>query len=78
MNTQADFGPLENIAAHLKDCNYPKEALISIGATAYADFGEKNYLKSGDEIYVIAYDGRVDDDSLEESDTKVIVGQKVQ
>jgi len=35
-------------------------------------------LKSGDEIYVIAYDGRVDDDSLETSETKVIVGQKVQ
>ena len=78
MNTQVDFGPLENIADHLKTCDYPKEALISIGATAYADFGEKNYLKSGDEIYVIAYDGRVDDDSLESSETKVIVSQKVQ
>ena len=77
MNTQVDFGPLENIAAHLKDCNYPKEALISIGATAYADFGEKNYLKSEDEIYVITYDKRVDDDSLETSETKVIVSQKV-
>jgi hypothetical protein len=78
MNVQEDFGPLENIAQHLKNCAYPKQAFISIGATAYADFGEKNYLKSGDEIYVIAYDGRVDDSSLNESPTKVIVGQKVQ
>jgi len=78
MNVQEDFGPLENIAQHLKNCGYPEQAFISIGATAYADFGEKNYLKSGDEIYVIAYDGRVDNDSLKASETKVIVGQKVQ
>ena len=78
MNTQEDFGPLENIAQHLKACAYPKQALISIGATAYADFGEHNYLQSGDEIYVLAYDARVDDASLERSDTKVIVAQKVQ
>ncbi len=78
MNTQEDFGPLENIAQHLKACAYPKQALISIGATAYADFGEHNYLQSGDEIYVLAYDTRVDDASLERSDTKVMVAQKVQ
>ena len=78
MNSQEDFGPLENISQHLKECAYPKQALISIGATAYADFGEHNYLQSGDEIYVVAYDGRVDDDSLERSDTKVMVAQSVQ
>jgi len=78
MNTQVDFGPLENIAAHLKACGYPKQALISIGATAYADFGEHNYLQSGDEIYVIAYDAREDDSSLALSESKVMVQQKVQ
>jgi len=78
MNTQKDFGPLENISEHLKSCNYPKQALISIGATAYAEFGEHNYLKSGDEVYVIAYDKRVDDASLSISKTKVLLHQKVQ
>ncbi len=78
MNTQKDFGPLEDIAQHLKDCNYPKEALISIGATAYADFGEHNYLQSGDEIYVMAYDSRSDDRSFEDSETKILLHQKVQ
>ncbi len=77
MNTQEDFGPLENIAEHLKDCDYPKQALISIGATAYAEFGEKNYLKSADEIYVIAYDKNREDSSFESSDTKIILHQKV-
>jgi len=77
MNSQEDFGPLEDIAAHLKACAYPKQALISIGATAYADFGEHNYLQSGDEIYVIAYDGRVDDDALTQTNTKIILAQKV-
>ena len=78
MNHQEDFGPLEDIALHLKDCNYPSQALISIGATAYADFGEHNYLESGDEVYVIAYDVRRDDASFTSSSTKVILHQKVQ
>ncbi|SFZ97597.1 hypothetical protein MNB_SV-5-561 [hydrothermal vent metagenome] len=79
MNSQVCFGPLENISAHLKNTNYPKQVFVAIGATEYAEFGKTNYLKSGDEIYVIAYDSRVDDDSFtNESDTKVIVGQLVQ
>jgi len=78
MNTQEDFGPLEDIAAHLKNTSYPKQALISIGATAYAEFGENNYLQSGDDVYVLAYDKNVDDDSFRASETKVILHQKVQ
>jgi len=77
MNNQKDFGPLEDIYQHIKDCNYPTEAIISIGATAYAEFGEKNYLQSDDEIYVVAYDKRVDDSSFKDSDTKVVLHQKV-
>lgn len=77
MNTQEDFGPLEDIAKHLKETHYPSQALISIGATAYAKFGEKNYLQNGDEIYVIAYDTRRDSNNLETNDTKIILHQKV-
>jgi len=78
MNTQKDFGPLEDITMHLKDCNYPKQVLISIGATAYADFGEHNYLKLGDEVYVIAYDATVDSNNLQKSESKIVLHQKVQ
>ncbi len=77
MNNQKDFGPLEDIAEHIKNSNYPLQALITIGATAYAEFGEKNYLKSGDEIFVVAYDARVDIGDLTPSDTKVILHQVV-
>ncbi|MEA2029615.1 MAG: DUF5718 family protein [Campylobacterota bacterium] len=77
MNHQADFGPLEDIAQHLKDCNYPSQALISIGATAYAEFGEHNYLQSGDEVYVITYDSRSSQGDINASDDKVILQQKV-
>ena len=77
MNSQQDFGPLEDIATHLKDSHYPKQALISIGATAYAEFGEHNYLQSGDEVYVMAYDVRSDDNSLTASESKVILYQRV-
>ena len=78
MNVQEDCGPLENIAKYLKACGYPKQALISIGATAYAEFGEKNYLEQWDEVYVIAYDPGCDDSSLASSPTKIILHQKVQ
>jgi len=77
MNTQKDFGPLENISEHLKACYYPKQALISIGATAYAEFGEYNYLQGGDEVYVIAYDAREEIGDLTVSNSKVILHQKV-
>jgi hypothetical protein len=77
INKQEEFGPLENIAKHLQTANYPKQVFISIGATAYATFGEHNYLESGDEIYVVAYDKRYDDAGLSASSTKIILHQKV-
>ena len=77
MNTQKDFGPLEDIAVHLKNSHYPKQALISIGATAYAEFGEHNYLQSGDEVYVIAYDAREDIGDFTTSESKVVLHQRV-
>jgi len=77
MNEQKDFGPLEDIAEHLKATNYPKQALISIGATAYAEFGEKNYLKSGDEIFVVVYDARKGSADIELAEEKVILHQEV-
>jgi hypothetical protein len=77
MNAQKDFGPLEDIAEHLKNSHYPKQALISIGATAYAEFGEHNYLQGGDEVYVIAYDVREDIGDFTTSKRKVILHQRV-
>ena len=77
MNTQKDFGPLEDMAAHLKATQYPTQAFVSIGATAYAEFGENNYLKNGDEVYVIAYDARSEDFSVVPSAHKVVLHQKV-
>lgn len=56
LNTQEDFGPLEDIKQYIKECNFPKNAIISIGATRYTDFGEHTFLKEGDEIFVVLYD----------------------
>jgi len=78
MNNQEDFGPLEDISQHLKDCAYPSQAIISIGATAYADFGEHNYLQREDEVFVVAYDKSVDSPNFEPSKSKVILQQSVQ
>jgi len=77
MNQQKDFGPLEDIAEHLKACGYPTQAIISIGATAYAEFGEKNYLQSQDEIYVVVYDANRATGNIEPSVGKIILHQLV-
>jgi hypothetical protein len=39
-------------------CGNPKEAIISIGATRYTPYGEKTFLKSGDEVIIVVYDMR--------------------
>ena len=77
MNTQEDFGPLEDIALHIKENEYPSQALITIGATAYAEFGEKNYLQKGDEIFVVSYNAKTQNGDLVAGDEKVILHQEV-
>ncbi len=57
MNHQPDQGPMNNIAELLQLANYPTQAIISIGATKYTDFGEKNYLERGDTSIVVVYNG---------------------
>lgn len=56
INTQEDFGPLEEIKTYLKEAGYPTQAIISIGATRYTHFGETNFLREGDEVIVVVYD----------------------
>jgi hypothetical protein len=63
INTQKDFGPLEPILQYIQACDFPKKAIISIGATRYTDFGETNFLKEGDEVFVVLY--HKDRDNLE-------------
>ena len=57
MNHQKDVGPAENISVYLADAGYPHQALISIGATRYTEYGETNFLQSGDTSIVVVYDG---------------------
>jgi hypothetical protein len=55
LNLQKDYGPLEDLCGLLKAADYPRQLLISIGATRYTEFGEHHYLERGDMIYVIVY-----------------------
>ncbi|MDU8924487.1 DUF5718 family protein [Pasteurellaceae bacterium LIM206] len=55
MNNQPDEGPMNNIAELIRQANYPAKAIISIGATRYTPFGEKNYLQTGDTSFVVVY-----------------------
>ena len=56
INTQENFGPLEPISEYIHACDNPAEAIISIGATRYTEYGETTFLKTGDESIVIVYD----------------------
>ncbi|MGF1835812.1 DUF5718 family protein [Photobacterium sanguinicancri] len=58
MNNQQDVGPTENIAQLLAHAEYPTQALISIGATRYTEYGETHFLQSGDTSIVVVYDGK--------------------
>lgn len=69
LNTQEDFGPLEDLNGHIKSANFPKGLIVSIGATSYTEFGEKTFLEVGDEIFVVVYDSVKY--SFEEIQTKV-------
>lgn len=58
MNNQPDEGPMNHIAAMLEKANYPAQAVISIGATRYTDFGEHNFLQPNDTSIVVVYNGK--------------------
>ncbi len=55
INNQKDGGPLEDVGLLIGECGYPKEAVISIGATRYTEFGEGGYLQKGDEVFTVLY-----------------------
>ncbi|KAB7890887.1 DUF5718 family protein [Poseidonibacter ostreae] len=57
-NTQEDCGPLEEITQFMKKANEAKGILIASGATAYSEFGKKNYLKNDDELFIYVYNAR--------------------
>lgn len=61
LNDQIDEGPLEQISEWLRIAGRPSQALISIGATRYTDFGETNFLAPGDLSVVAVYDARLHD-----------------
>lgn len=58
MNHQPDEGPMNHIAGLLKAADFPKKAVISIGATRYTEFGETNFLQVGDTSIVVVYNGK--------------------
>ena len=58
INTQDNSDPLEAIGEYIFACDNPQEAIISIGATRYTEYGEKTFLKVGDEIIVVVYNNK--------------------
>ena len=57
MNHQKEEGPAEDIGLHLFNAGFPKQTIISIGATRYTPFGEANFLQIGDKSIVVVYNG---------------------
>jgi len=56
LTTQEDFGPLEPIEEYMIACENPTQAIISIGATRYTEYGESTFLQIDDEIIIVVYD----------------------
>ena len=54
-NNQKDTGPAENIHEYLVKSGKPPLLFVSIGATRYTEFGQTNFLCSGDAAVVIVY-----------------------
>nr|WP_321268012.1 DUF5718 family protein [uncultured Sulfurimonas sp.] len=55
INTQENFGPLEPLNEYVAACANPKEAIISIGATRYTEYGENTFLQKNDEVIIVLY-----------------------
>ncbi len=55
LNNQKDEGPAENINSYLNAAGCPTQIMVSIGATRYTDFGERNFLEKGDKSVVVLY-----------------------
>ena len=55
INTQKDFGPLEELSKYILACKNPTQAIISIGATRYTTYGENTFLNVGDEVVIVVY-----------------------
>ena len=56
LNTQKDFGVLEDLPQILVQAGYPRQALISIGATRYMPRYEQYFLQVGDELAIVVFD----------------------
>jgi len=56
ITSQEDFGPLEAIEEYILACDNPKQAIISIGATRYTEYGENTFLQKNDEVIIVLYD----------------------
>ncbi|TID20413.1 hypothetical protein JO83_08205, partial [Avibacterium paragallinarum] len=52
------FGPMNHIADLLKKAHYPTQAIISIGATRYTEFGTSHFLQPDDVSIVAVYNGK--------------------
>ncbi|MDX1348393.1 MAG: DUF5718 family protein [Thiomicrorhabdus chilensis] len=61
LNEQRDFGPLEDLSEIIANAGFPKQILISLGATSYTHFGENEFLQPGDELAVYVYDATQND-----------------
>jgi hypothetical protein len=86
INTQEDFGPLEPIEEYIIASEYPSNAIISIGATRYTQYGENTFLQMGDEIVIVVYNhtNHTEEDILQavkankyDNSTMSVLSQKV-
>ncbi|BBP45423.1 hypothetical protein THMIRHAS_07960 [Thiosulfatimonas sediminis] len=54
-NHQANFGPLENLNQIIHAAGFPRQFLVSLGATQYSEFAQQHFLQAGDEYLQFVY-----------------------
>ena len=88
LNTQHDEAVLENLSELFKIANYPKQIIISLGATRYAPNMQNAYLQDGDEVFIIAFNHKkynleqiiklIKDSKISANDDISVLNQRVQ
>ncbi|ASA54488.1 DUF5718 family protein [Vibrio gazogenes] len=66
INSQEETEVKDDLINILESCDFPETIQIAIGATRYTDFGKDNFLKNGDEVFILLYkDGQYDKEEIE-------------
>lgn len=67
INNQEETEVKDNLINMLRTCHFPESIQVAIGATRYTDYGKENFLKHGDEVFILLYENdKYDKEKIEQ------------